>query len=274
MSFLFIALLFIFGFLVGSFLGAYTYRLPRGERIKAGRSFCPHCKKKISWFDNIPLLSFIALRGKCRKCGKKISWRYPLIELSTAVLFIVFALLLKSCRTPLQDSIFKDEAICFWKDILTSVTLPYFLLVISILIAIFVIDLEHQLLPDCLVYILFLVTFFFLIIFSSPTFYLKLLSAFGAALSLLVIHLVTRGRGMGLGDVKLALVGGILLGWPGVLVWLFLSFLIGAVVGVIMIFLGKASFGKQIPFGPFLVVSLIITLIWGKAIFGFLLPVL
>jgi len=223
----------------------------------SGRSFCDRCKKKISWFDNIPLFSYLLLRGKCRSCGQKISLRYPAIELSTGVTFLLVTCFLNKC-TP-------SGALCLWQGRLGPIALPYLLFVASTLIAIFIIDLEHQLIPDGLVYSLFILTLFFLVLFPSPQFYKHLLISFGASTFLLLIHQATRGRGMGLGDTKLALFGGLFLGWPATLTWLFLSFLTGAGVGVALIVAKRAQWGKPIAFGPFLVISFFITLIWGSS---------
>lgn len=246
------------GLIVGSFLSAYTYRLPRKKSTLLGRSICPKCNTKINWFDNIPLISFILLKGKCRNCNKKISIRYPLIEFSTASIFAFSYLLIGNCNSTMFWG-----AACYWNNILGWLSLPYLLIILSLLVAIFVIDLENQFIPDNLVFVLLVITVVTLILFSPEQFFLRILTGFGVSLFLLIIHLATLGKGMGLGDVKLALIGGMILGWPITISWMFLSFVIGGVVGVILIALGKASFGKQIPFGPFLVIGLIMTLIWG-----------
>lgn len=271
MIYFFIALIFILGLIVGSFLSAFTYRLPRRIELVFARSFCPQCKKKIAWYDNIPLFSYLNLKGRCRKCHKKISLRYPAIELSTGLSFVVIFFIVVNCAAALQAGFFRGTASCGWVLNLGISTLPFLLLVASSLVAIFVIDLERQIIPDSLVFFLFLITIFALLLTSSPTLFTSLATGFGAALFLLLVNLVTRGRGMGLGDVKFALFAGTLVGWPQVLVWLYGAFIIGAVVGLTLIALGKAKFGKHIPFGPFLVVSLFITLIWGNSLANLLL---
>lgn len=265
-------LLFItLGLVIGSFLSAYTYRLPRGISIAKGRSVCPNCKKKIAWYDNIPLLSYLLLGGKCRNCKRAISVRYPLIEISTALLFVATYFYFLKCLT-LQVVFLKSN--CFYINFLGPWALPYFLLIATILIAIFVIDLEYQIIPDEFVFFLFGITFLVILIFSAGDFYVRLLTAFFSGLFLLVLHLITRGKGMGLGDVKMALFGGLLFGFPQTLVWMFLSFIVGALVGLFLIIIGKAKFGKHIPFGPFLVVSFFITLIWGDVLIGSFFPML
>jgi len=229
------------GLIAGSFISALTYRLPREISIAKGRSKCVFCRKKISWYDNIPVISYILLGGKCRSCKKSISLRYPIIEVATSVLFVLAGL------------------------ILNGIFLPFYLIIISGLLAIFVIDLENSIIPDSIVFFLFLITVAFnLLLMTAPSdFYVKLVSGFVASLFLLFIHLLTKGRGMGLGDVKFVLFGGTLLGFPNTLVFLFSSFLTGAGVGIILILTKRAKFYGPIPFGPYLVFGLMIALLFG-----------
>jgi leader peptidase (prepilin peptidase)/N-methyltransferase len=250
-------LLIIYGLIVGSFLTAYTYRLPLGKSIRKGRSICPKCKKKIVWFDNIPLLSFLLLKGKCRNCDKKISIRYPLIELFSAMGFVGIYYLLSACSS---------DIICSWQARLGVLGLPFMLLAFSVVFMIFIIDLEKRIIPDELSLFGLTLVFLSLLLFDPSSLYVHLLAGFSAGVFLLLIHLLTLGKGMGLGDVKLALFLGTLLGWPWTVVWLFGAFLTGAIVGSILILSKKITFGKQIAFGPFLVLSLVITLIWGEAL--------
>jgi len=249
-------LLIVIGMATGSFLGALTFRLPRGQTIVKGRSLCDHCKRKIAWHDNIPLFSYFFLGGRCRHCNRQISKRYPFIELSTGLLFLGTYFLLNNCSGALA------QTLCSWKDSLKLLTLPYLLFVASVMIAIFVIDLEQKLIPDELSLFGFIVVLVASIFLAS--FFANVLSGLLVSAILLLIHLATNGRGMGLGDVKLALFAGTFLGWPYALIWLFIAFLTGAQVGIILILLGKASFGKQIPFGPFLVISFFITVVLGQ----------
>ena len=249
-------LLIVVGMATGSFLGALTFRLPRGQTIVKGRSLCPHCKRKIAWHDNIPLFSYLILGGRCRHCDKEISKRYPFIELSTGLVFLGTYLLLDNCSGELA------QTLCSWKASLKLLTLPFLLFVASVMITIFVIDLEQKLIPDELSLFGFIVVLVAAIFLAS--FFANVFSGLLVSVILLLIHLVTNGRGMGLGDVKLALFAGTFLGWPYALIWLFIAFLTGAQVGIILILVGKASFGKQIPFGPFLIFSFFITVILGQ----------
>jgi len=255
----FYILIIIFGLIAGSFISALTYRFPRGISITFGRSFCPHCKKNISWYDNIPLLSFLFLKGKCRNCKNMISKRYPLIEFTTVLIFTFLFFLVNNCPTLAQR-----EIICDLTSIFGKWTLPYLFIISVSLISIFVIDFEERIIPDDLVFINFALILIVLILSSKESLFINMGVAFAASLFFLMLHLITAGRGMGLGDVKLVLFGGLFFGWPHTLTWLYLSVLIGALVGIILIFMKKAKFGKQIAFGPFLVISFFITLIWGK----------
>lgn len=216
-------ILFTIGLMVGSFVSLFTYRFPRKIQFVAGRSFCPNCKKEIAWYDNIPLLSFLILGGRCRHCRKKISLRYPTIELLTAVCFMLIG-----------PNIFN-------------------LMLFSILFAIFIIDMEHQIIPDELI---FLGLFFVLLVPSIYSLFASLFAGFLAASVLLSIHLITRGRGMGLGDVKFAVFGGALVGLKLSLIWLFLAFLTGALTAIILILWKKKGLKDKIAFGPFLVIAI------------------
>lgn len=224
---------------------------------------CPSCKKIIVWYENIPLLSFLLLKGKCRKCGKKISIRYPVIELVTALGFVGIYYLLAACgsASPLSFNL-----ICSWQTKLGVLGLPFMLLVFSIVLMVFIIDLERMIIPDELALFGLALVFLCLLLFDPSNLYVHLLTGFGAGVFLLLLHILTRGKGMGLGDAKLALFIGSLLGWPWTAVWLFGAFLTGAIVGSILILIKKIAFGRQISFGPYLILSLIITLIWGEAL--------
>lgn len=230
---------FVLGLCVGSFLNVVIYRLPRGLSFIGGRSFCPRCKKKIAWLDNIPLISFLLLRGRCRRCRSPIAWRYPVVELLTGVLFYLSFLSYLSI-------------------------LSYILF--SALIAVFFIDLEHQVIPDKILVPLILLFSFRAIVLADFSLFAV---AFLSSLFFYLLFLATRGRGMGLGDVKLAFLMGLCLGYPEIVVSLYLAFLTGAALGIILILSGKAKFGQKIPFGPFLSGATIMTCLWGEKIIHF-----
>ena len=267
MSLFLYTLIFVFGCVTGSFLGAYSYRYPREIPISKGRSFCPKCKKKIEWHDNIPLVSFILLSGKCRKCGKAISIREPLIELGTGILFVLAFYLLQSCP---NSALISFIPLCGWSS-LPYLSLPYLYFLLFTLITIFVVDMETQIIPEGIVLIGAALTFMMQLIKGVNT-YEFLLAGFGMASFLLFLNLVTKGKGMGLGDVKFAVLGGLFFGWRIGMLWLGLSFVIGAIFGLFLIAINKARFGKHIAFGPFLVTSFLLCLFFGDKIAGFILP--
>jgi len=220
-------LIIILGLLIGSFISAVTYRIPRNLDFIKGRSFCDSCKQKLKWYDNIPLFSFLHYKSRSRCCGQKISIRYPLIELFTALGFVVLYL---------------------------SSLSPIYYILYTISLAIFIIDLEHQIIPDELSWLILLLG---LINFS----FVNLFAGFFFSLLLLTLYLVTKGRGMGLGDVKLAIPLGLWLGLERGITWLITTFIIGGIVAVVLLSLKKAKLKTKIAFGPFLILAFWITLL-------------
>jgi len=247
-------LIFIFGLSVGSFLNCVIYRLalPNPARRDLGglksRSYCPHCKHNLGWQDLIPILSFLILKGKCRYCQKPISLQYPLVELATGILFLLI--------------VFR-----FSSDFLFSI---FCLLISCFLIIIFVYDLKHYIIPDKIIYpaiaiALIFNTFYSIFIINNSKFLIQsLLSALGAASFFLIIVLVSRGRWMGIGDIKLAFFMGLFLSFPGILIALFSAFLIGAVLGLWLVAFGKKTMKSEVPFGPFLVTGTFIALFFSQ----------
>ncbi len=234
--------------ILGSFIGAYTYRVPRKISVAKGRSMCPFCKAQISWYDNIPVISYLLLKGRCRNCKKPISVRYPAIELASAVLFSVFYL-----QYPLIE-----KNIVWLSDVPYSLSLVFVLFLAFVLLVIFIIDWEQQIILDSSVFWPLLVSFVLLLLFSENHVYLHLFAGLGSALFLLLINLITRGRGMGLGDVKLALFLGTVAGIWGSLVYMFWAFITGAAVGIVLLLFKKKKMKSQIAFGPFLIIGFII----------------
>jgi len=242
-------LFFLLGLCVGSFLNVVVYRLNHGFSPLKGRSFCPKCKKKILWYDNLPLLSFVILRGRCRFCHSPISWQYPLVELATGVLTLLTVYL----------SLFTLKT--------TGLAVVYHLLVTYALITLFVSDLLYQTLPDEIIYptlgLIFAWTLF------RGDLLMALLAAVTAAAFFILLIVVTRGKGMGWGDVKLVGLMGLFLGFPGLVIALILAFLTGATTGVILVLLRKKRLGDQISFGPFLTSATWISFFWGQKIWQF-----
>lgn len=245
-------LIFIFGLTIGSFLGVVIDRLPKGQTIVKGRSHCDRCKHALSGFDLVPLFSFILFRGKCRYCHRFYGWDTFFIEIITGSLFVVTFLSLQS----------KFESQLYGFYFLTS--LLYYLYIVSSLTIIFFIDLRHGIIPDKIVYpamVISLVYIFFFHTTSLPQYFLSAILSF---LFFLLLYFATKGKGMGLGDVKFALLMGLILGFPGIIIALYIAFLTGALVACILILWGKKKLGGgTIPFGPFLVGGTLISLFIG-----------
>lgn len=251
-----LTILVLLGLVFGSFITAVSYRSVKGISIMKGRSICPKCGKVVSWRDNIPVFSYFFLKGKSRCCQKPISLRYPLIEFFTMLLFFMTGLQIITCNG--------GNVICNWYGVFGGVALPHLLIVTIFLLIVFVTDFEKKVIFDKFTFVPFTITLFLLIFFNPDYTYVNLFLSFASASFFLLIHLLTKGRGMGLGDVKLALLPPLILGWPYTIIWLFLSFIIGAAVGITLIFFKRARFGKQIPFGPFLIISYFLVLFWGE----------
>lgn len=233
--------IFLFGLAIGSFLNVLIDRLPRGESVSKGRSHCEKCKKILKWHDLIPVLSFIFLKGKCRYCRTSLSFYYPAVELTTGILFAaVFS--------------FVGGGNINFITIINFITVIYYLLITSSLIVIFFADLKYGIIPDKVVLPAIGAALGYLFLSSQLSTLSYFLSAFGACLFFLFLFLVTRGRGMGFGDVKFAFLMGLILGFPNIIIALYIAFLTGAVLGCILILWGKKKLiGESIPFGPFLV---------------------
>ena len=263
-------LLFIVGIHVGSFLNVVIDRLPIGKSIVYGRSHCDHCNKTLSWIELIPLLSYLSLGGKCKHCHKKLSIFYPLVESLSGVVFILTGLI-----------IFGDSVTRFFL-FGYEVTLIYAFFIFSCLICIFFIDYKFGIIPFKIV---FLAIFAALVWYSiSPFFAMSgpfqtqipssfdqygivnyLLSAIGVFLLFFFLFGITKGRGMGFGDVMYALLMGLLLGYPRVIIGLYTAFLTGAIISLILVIAGRKRFkGGTIPFGPFLVGGTVVGLFWGQ----------
>lgn len=245
--------MFVAGTAIGSFINVLIDRLPNGQSI-FGRSHCDCCQHTLAWYDLIPVVSFLWLKGKCRYCGKKLSWQYPMIEILTGVIFVLIFNF--SFGFP-QDRQFLNLLI--------------HLGFASTLLVIFFADVKYQIIPDSM-QTAFLIFSILLRLQEAPSFYHLssiinyLLSGLVVMLPILLLFLLTRGRGMGFGDVKLAFNMGFLLGIFGGLLALYVSFIIGAVVGLIMLILKLKKLKSKIAFGPFLIIGTVVMLVWGDKI--------
>lgn len=240
----------ILGSVVGSFLGVIAYRVPKKESIVFPPSHCPHCRHKLMWFDLIPILSYLSLQGKCRYCKKPISLMTLAIEMWTALLFLIIYMFFPGVHIA---------------------QLLYYLTMGSIFTVIFFTDLMYGIIPFQISVFGFLITFFYLIFSFSPVlFTIHLLSAAGSFLAFLFLFLVTRGKGMGFGDVILVALMGIFLGFPDIGFALYMAFLTGAVVSSILILIGRKKLRNDtIPFGPFLVIGTLISFFYSTQILSY-----
>lgn len=247
---------FIFGAIVGSFCNVCIVRMPHEKSVVWPGSHCPHCKKSIAWHDNIPFLSYILLRGRCRHCQKPISIRYFIVELVTAVSFVIFYLHFG----------------------FTPLFFAYLVLLGGLIIATFV-DLEHRIIPDEIsiggIVVGFILSY--LIPQMHPDFMgppSQLLSAWRSCLGIvigggaiygmgLMGDIIFKKESMGGGDVKFLAMIGAFLGWQMALLTFFVAPLFGAVFGIIVKIRTKES---VIPYGPFLALGALISLFWGNAL--------
>ena len=231
----------VLGAVIGSFLNVVIARLPRGEGLLAPPSRCASCGTPIRWHDNIPLLSFLALRGRCRDCGVGIPWRYPIVEGGTAGLF----------------------ALAAWRST-TLVQLAIAWLFQSALVAVTAIDLERQMIPDRITLpgavIGFLASFL-----GTRVSWLESLLGIAVGGGILFGVILLSGGGMGGGDMKLGAMMGAFLGYKLALLALFLAVILGGVVAVALLSTGFRKRKDPIPFGPFLALGGAITMLWGEA---------
>lgn len=247
------AAVFVFGSLIGSFLNVCIYRIPEKQSIVSPPSSCPSCGRGIRFYDNIPVLSFILLRGRCRNCNFPISIKYPFVEFLGAV----FSLLLYM-RFGLSVEFFVY-------GVLTMV-----------LITITFIDLAHRIIPDVISLPMIVIGFLATVAMSYPALFDGVLFSFtgivvggGVLMGVgLLYHMITGTEGMGGGDVKLLAMVGAFFGWKGVAFTLFAGSTLGAVIGVAsMVVFGKDA-KYALPFGPFLAIGTLVYLFLGDVIIG------
>jgi len=243
-----ILIFFILGLIIGSFLNVVVYRLELAETI-LGRSHCPHCKVKVRWYDNVPLLSFIILRAKCRDCEEKISWQYPAVEFLTGVMF---ALIGVAFFIPWNFQAWGETA--------------FYLAVFSVLMVIFVYDWKFMEIPMIVLWLGVGIVLGYYLVFdwlnfnpqlglTSLRLFSGILAGGGAFLAFFLLSTLSKEKWMGMGDAYLALLIGLVARTPMVFWALMLSFTIGALFGIILIALKKKTLQSQVPFGPFMVLG-------------------
>jgi prepilin signal peptidase PulO-like enzyme (type II secretory pathway) len=265
MNYLFIASVFVFGTLIGSFLNVVILRLPKGKPL-TGRSRCPRCGHVLTPLELVPVFSFLFLGKKCSRCRKPISWRYAGIELLTGSLFALLWIV-----KPAADA---AAMVLFARDAI----------LVASLVVVFATDFEHYLIFDKVLVFAGTAAVSLniaadvlsgqpMLSFNSHSLG-GLFSGFLASLPLLALWAYSKGMWMGFGDVKFMLFLGIAVGWPAIVaVWL-LAFFLGAVISVMLLSLGKKRLGSKVPFGTFLSVAALIVILWGNYIIEWYLAIL
>lgn len=242
-----ISIIFILGLIIGSFSNVCIYRIPKNESIIFPASHCPNCHTPIKAIDNIPILSYLILKGKCRKCGEKISIRYPIVEFLTgAIYLLIFLVYGRSYQTLI------------------------YALLSSALIIISFIDLDEQIIPDEISLPGIIIGFVLSFIVPYISYLNSILGIIVGGGIIFLIALaglaIFKKEAMGGGDVKLAAMIGAFIGWKYIIISLFIGFFIGAIAGILLILLKIKNRDDLVPFGPFIVLGSLITILWGENI--------
>lgn len=247
----------VLGLIIGSFLNVVIYRLKVAESI-LGRSKCPHCKSQIRWYDNIPLLSFILLKGECRDCKEKISWQYPAVEFATGIMYFIIA-----------------NYFFYTFDWTSWVTTAFYLIIFSLLLVIFVYDFRYMEIPMVAMWTAIGVAGLYLLLIDYIQFnpgdtilasqlFSGIFAGIIAFLFFFILSSVSREKWMGYGDAYLAFLVGLLAGWPKTLLALMLAFALGAIYGLYLIIRRKKTLKSQIPFAPFLILGIFLIILLPK----------
>lgn len=270
-------LLFVFGLAVGSFLNVITLRYdPDGagfSKAFRGRSYCPHCKKTLRWYELVPVLSFVFQLGRCRSCKKSISWQYPLVELMSGFIFLIPLYL----YSPIKPTMYFGIESVVW------------VIAFLLFVVIWLIDFRLYIIPDEINSTL---AGLGLALVGAQSYYGQFnqfegsfiggianifglrsnvwmnhgVAAVAAVAFLGLIILISKGRAMGMGDLKLLGALGLLFGWPDVLFIAAFAFILGSIFSIYLIFLRKLKMKDAVPFGPFLVLAALIIFMWGRPI--------
>ena len=234
----------LFGLALGSFLNVVIARVPAGHSLVYPGSACPGCSAPLMWYDNIPVLSFVVLRGRCRACGMRISWRYPIVEaITAAVLMLAYV------------------AFGLSADFLVACVL------LPALVATTAIDLQHQMIPDVITLPGIPVGLLINVATGRLSWFESGIGILVGGGLFVVIIAASRG-GMGGGDLKLGAMLGAFLGWKALLFGLFVAIVLGGVIGVLLLVSGRRGRKDAIPFGPFLAAGGAMALFWGERAFS------
>ncbi|MEK7658186.1 MAG: prepilin peptidase [Patescibacteria group bacterium] len=279
----FLAVLFLFGSAIGSFLNVVSLRYQPGQKlldlkIIGGRSACPHCRKTLKWYELIPLLSFLIQKGRCRSCGNRLSFQYPLVELLSGLIFVFVPFALYNLFV-IRNSYFIIQ-VFLW------------LLVFLLFLLLSIIDFRHYIIPDSINLSLAILGIILIImsnVISYSSFlghyallfdfwplslvdgrWLLVIGHFSAAVIAMAffaaIIILTRGRGMGWGDFKLVGALGLIFGWPDIMAIVFLAFIIGAIAVAPLLLKKQKTMKDIVPFGPFLIIGASLVFFFGYEI--------
>ncbi len=245
----------IYGLFFGSFLNVVDWRFGRWREIALKRSACPHCHREIRWYDLVPVASFILLRGRCRNCQQPISWQYPLIELTTAIV------------TGVVWYGAAPEGLIAITQTVMLIGFCYVLILASLK------DMRHMEVPDMLFVAALLLSVLYRIFggFRESGLLDAVYGVLSTTAVFLALVIISKERWMGWGDVFLAVPIGIVLGFPKGLVWLYLSFIVGAAIGLVLIWSGKKTRKDPVPFVPILAICFLLAYLCGKAMWQQLL---
>lgn len=235
-------LFFLCGLFFGSFLLVLADRLPRNEDVFFSRSYCESCKKHLAWYELIPIVSFLLQRGRCGNCKVALSWWYPIAEMGTALNFALIPILF-----PRQDLLFYI----------------FLIVILSVFIVIFIADWKYGIIPFPMVVIGIVTSLGYYSLSQPDKLVHYLITGFVAALVFFLIFALTKGKGMGFGDVVFAFLMGLLLGFPSIVIGIYMAFLTGAIVSLILILLKRKKYrGDTIAFGPFLIFATVMVFIF------------
>ncbi|MEW5804496.1 MAG: prepilin peptidase [bacterium] len=239
---------FLLGSCIGSFLNVCIFRIPKEESIVFPASHCPNCNNKLKAYDNIPILSFLFLRGKCRFCRIPISWQYPVVELATGILFALAVV-----RFGLE-----------WNTLIAFILIP-----VSLVVS--VIDLRVQIIPNVISLPGIILGLAVSLLPGSPVHFLDALSGVLLGGGVFYLVAVVSKGGMGGGDIKLIAMFGAFLGWQKCLLTMFIGVLLGSAVGIVLLLLKLKGRKDPIPFGPFLCIGALVSLFYGQTIISWYL---
>ena len=263
MEYILIALI---GASIGSFLGVVIDRLQTSESVWHGRSRCTSCRTVLRWFELVPIFSFLLQRGVCRSCKTRIPWRDWYVEVTLAALFVTVYLAFVHSGFGL-DVLFGDG----------FVQVAWYWLMTSLLLLIFLYDLFYYLILDSITLpaiVLIFIIHAFELVPLAPSIQSMLIGAAVAGGLFLLQFVISKGRWIGGGDIRLGVLMGVILGWQQAIVALGMAYIVGAVVGIILIMMQKKKLQSHVPFGTFLAAATFVSMLWGESIISWYLNIL